>query len=119
MEDFEDEQRFAECGSFSLAGETDNYRLSISSCSSDAGNSFTYHEGGVFSTKDRDNDDTVISCARKFLGGWWYKRCHASNLNGFYWRGSHTDYASGVNWHAWRGHYYSLKRTEMKLRPLP
>ena len=71
-----------------------------------------------FSTKGRDNDlDTGRFCARRFKGAWWYKRCHHSNLNGLYLRGSHTSYADGVNWRHWRGHDYSLQKTEMKIRP--
>ena len=41
-----------------------------------------------------------------------------SNLNGLYRRGRHSSYADGVNWSRWKGFYYSLKRTEMKVRPV-
>ena len=29
----------------------------------------------------------------------------------------HSHYANGVNWRTWKGYYYSLKTTEMKIRP--
>ena len=71
-----------------------------------------------FTTRDRDNDhDTKRNCAIAFKGAWWYSACHASNLNGLYLRGNHSSYADGVNWKGWKGYHYSLKRTEMKIRP--
>ena len=70
-----------------------------------------------FSTKDQDNDHMSYSCAEKFKGAWWYKNCHESNLNGQYLGGQHTTFADGINWKAFRGGKYSLKRSEMKLRP--
>ena len=72
-----------------------------------------------FSTKDQDNDNQGgRNCAITFKGAWWYERCHHSNLNGLYHRGNHSSYANGVNWKDWKGYYYSLKRTEMKIRPV-
>ncbi|MBN3310184.1 MFAP4 protein, partial [Amia calva] len=29
-----------------------------------------------------------------------------------------TSYANGVSWYHWKGHYYSLKTSEMKIRPV-
>ena len=87
--------------------------------SGDAGDSLEYHNGIKFSTKDRDNDlEPGGSCAQHCKGAWWYNGCHYSNLNGLYLRGSHTSIGDGVNWYHWRGDYYSLQKTEMKIRPL-
>ena len=74
-----------------------------------------------FTTKDEDNDEADkspggINCAQDYEGAWWYAKCHVSNLNGRYLKGAHTSAAQGVIWLAFRGHYYSLKRTEMKVK---
>ena len=75
------------------------------------GDSLTYHLGRKFGTRD------THACAVGHKGAWWYHGCHHSNLNGLYLRGNHTSYADGVNWLRWKGFHYSLKFTEMKLRP--
>ena len=69
-----------------------------------------------FSTNDQENDLDSSHCSQHFKGAWWYESCHHSNLNGLYLNGSHVSYADGVNWYSFRGYYYSLKRTEMKVR---
>ena len=82
-----------------------------------SGDDLFYHNGIAFSTTDKDNDRASNkSCAVDFNGSWWYKGCHVSNLNGLYLKEIHTSYANGVNWKSFRGHYYSLKTTEMKIR---
>ena len=90
-------------------------RLVFSGNSSD---SLADHRGMPFTTKDQDNDNVKDNCANTFKGAWWYKGCHKSNLNGLYLRGQHSSFANGVNWFHWKGHNYSLKRTEMKIRPV-
>ena len=70
-----------------------------------------------FSTKDNNNDVYHDSCAQQFKGGWWYESCHRANLNGLYHGGPHDSYADGVCWEPFRGLRYSLKRTEIKLKP--
>lgn len=85
-----------------------------------AGDSLDYHNGQQFSTKDADNDNYVgTHCSQIYGGGWWYKNCHYSNLNGIYLhqydtRGSYKE----IIWYHWRGWVYSLKATEMKLVPV-
>ena len=76
----------------------------------------------LFSTKDVDNDLYVhVNCPVLLKGAWWYHSCSWANLNGLYRRGSYnTSYLPhGVKWVTFRGQYYSLKRTEMKLKPKP
>ena len=71
-----------------------------------------------FSTHDRDNDIYDANCAEQFKGAWWYEKCHDSNLNGQYLAGAHdsTHHADGVNWKDFKGHKYSLKVSEMKIK---
>lgn len=49
-----------------------------------------------------------------------FSRCHAANLNGkYYRRGAYTaKLDNGVVWGTWRGLWYSLRHTAMKVRPL-
>nr|XP_046186898.1 fibrinogen-like protein 1 [Oncorhynchus gorbuscha] len=67
-------------------------------------------------------------------GGWWSSglplsvgcssapetRCHAANLNGKFYRGGVYKglYDNGVVWGTWRGLWYSLRHTTIKIRPL-
>jgi len=82
------------------------------------GDTLNYNRGQKFSTRDQDNDaNTGVACAVKHKSAWWYGSCHASNLNGLYMRGNHTQRDYGVEWHDWTDHYYSLRFTEMKIRP--
>ena len=84
-----------------------------------AGNSLKWHHNMPFSTKDQDNDQNPHrSCAIAFEGAWWYNKCHTSNLNGRYLKGYHSSLANGVNWLHWKGHRYSVKRAEMKIKPV-
>jgi len=79
--------------------------------------------GRPFSTYDKDYSITPngYSCAAVYGGAWWYgysPSCHQSNLNGHYYGGPHTSFGDGVEWSTWTGYQYSLKTTEMKIRPV-
>ena len=80
-----------------------------------AGDSLSYHRGFAFTTKDRDNDGNSGNCANHAKGAWWYNNCHWSNLNGLYLNGKITN--QGMVWHHWKNSHFSLKRSEMKIRP--
>ena len=82
------------------------------------GDSLTFHEGMMFSTKDRDNDIWAgRSSARRWHGAWWYKRDNKCNLNGLYVDDTNKRPGVGVTWNAWKGAKYSLMNTEMKIKP--
>lgn len=118
LEDFDGNVTYAEYTTFKVADEADKYRLLIGGYSGTAGDSMIYQSNMQFSTKDQDNDlgQHVSNCAQQYKGAWWYKDCHHSNLNGLYLTGPHASFADGVNWNTFRGLYYSLKRTEIKLK---
>lgn len=107
------ESRFAMYSTFTVATETLGFRLSITDYKGTAGDSLAYHNGMMFSTKDRDNDLYSASCALTCHGCWWYKDCHESNLNGLF---GETSYGIGVNWKRWLGYNVSMKKTEMKIK---
>ncbi|XP_020604814.1 ryncolin-2-like [Orbicella faveolata] len=119
LEDTEGNTAFAEYDMFAVTSERAKYQLSLGAYSNSgtAGDSFTYHRGAPFSTKDQDNDEDDRHCAATFKGGWWYQTCRRANLNGLYHPGQHASHADGINWRDWKGDYYSAKRSEMKIRP--
>lgn len=117
LNDFEGEWRHAHYRFFYVHDRVSSFLMEVNGYSGDAGDSFTYHHGHYFSTKDRDLDDSTQDCAEEYSGAWWYGNCHRSNLNGLYLSGRHESYADGVEWAAWHGMNYSLKLTEMKIRP--
>ena len=112
---------WAEYSSFSLAGFTENYRLSLSGyniSTSTVGDAMltNYNLNNMyFSTRDRDNDRYYRggSCAVKFHGGWWYNSCSMSNLNGRW--GSRAP--GGLMWDGINvKHRLYATYTEMKVR---
>ncbi|XP_076111710.1 ficolin-1-like [Mytilus galloprovincialis] len=116
MQDFSNQNRYAMYDNFKVGDEESKYKLTLSSYSGNAVDSFTNHGGSKFTTKDQDNDVNSGNCAETYKGAWWYANCHASNLNGLYLFGKHSTHANGVNWYKFKGHYYSLKTTAMMIR---
>ncbi|XP_073319769.1 tenascin-like [Pagrus major] len=107
-----DESVFAKYSTFEVAKR--NYRLSVGGYSGTAGDSLSYHNNRVFSTRDRDPAPFITRCAMSYRGGWWYKNCHEANLNGLY--GIDVKH-QGVIWTSWKGKEHSIPFTEMKIRP--
>uniref|UniRef100_A0A8C8VFV2 Fibrinogen C-terminal domain-containing protein n=1 Tax=Pelusios castaneus TaxID=367368 RepID=A0A8C8VFV2_9SAUR len=117
--DFDHKSQFAKYATFKIAGETEKYMLFLGAfVNGTAGDSLSEHSGMMFSTQDRDNDLSLNNCAVNFKGAWWYKDCLWSNLNGLYLTGTHETYADGVIWSSGKGHKYSYKMAEMKMRPV-
>ena len=87
---------YAEYSTFRVLSEADNYTLQVTGFSGNAsGDAFGYgHNGGKFSTFDRDNDRVSSgNCAVWGGGGFWWRSCGwcgvnaARSTDGFYWAG--------------------------------
>ena len=129
LEDFQNKSHIALYHKFKVQ-PSPLYKLSVSGYDTDASSlkdSLSGQNGYAFTTKDRDNDVYGENCAIRFLGAWWYAKCHASNLNGYnYNRGdlpheSPKYYAKGIIWRneenvAEQDHYFSWPKAEMKIR---
>ncbi|KAM4586113.1 fibrinogen-like protein 1 [Fundulus diaphanus] len=131
LEDFDGHQRYAEYKNFQVANEKDHYRLTFGAYVGTAGDALTgsyqvpeskwaSHQGMKFSTYDQDNDNYRGNCAQEDKGGWWFNKCHSANLNGMYYPNGHYSASTddGMVWYPWRGWWYSLKTSTMKLRPV-
>ncbi|XP_035522759.1 fibrinogen-like protein 1 [Morone saxatilis] len=130
--DWDGQRNYAFYENFRVTNEADKYRLQYELYSGKAGDALTGGGGMVehwstclsgmqFSTRDQDNDRYLQgSCAQENKAGWWFNRCHAANLNGkFYRTGKYKgQYDDGVVWGTWKGLWYSLRHTTMKVRPL-
>ncbi|XP_071314340.1 fibrinogen-like protein 1 isoform X2 [Trachinotus anak] len=130
LEDFNGNQRYAEYKNFIVADEKDQYQLTFGAYVGTAGDALSgshqvgvsewaSHQGMKFSTYDRDNDNYQENCAQEDKGGWWFNKCHSAHLNGMYYPSGHYSAATddGIVWYTWRGWWYSLKTSIMKLRP--
>ncbi|XP_035229138.1 techylectin-5A-like [Stegodyphus dumicola] len=118
LTDWEGNTTYAIYDEFWIDNEYHNYTAHVMGYRGTSGDSFSYVNGVPFSTKDKDNDILEGSCAVTYKGGWWYRKCHASNLNGFYLKGPHESPSNGIEWKEFRGLYYSLKDTVMKIRSI-
>lgn len=131
MDNFEGNTRFAKYSLFQILDATTDYQLVIGGYSGDAGDSLATSNGKPFVARQRNSDSVRMS-------GWWRdtslsdgqlllsKSQHFANLNAlaYYYRTenytgverSERFFPDGVFWSSWRGLFYSLRFTEMKLR---
>ena len=110
--------RYAEYSILEILSESERYKLKVCSVSGDAGDSLSYHNGRLFSTKDHDQDPSAGNCAVDFTGAWWYNMCHHSNLNGLYPVDGRVDEIY-MSWLSLANSYGGIICSEMKLRYLP
>ncbi|XP_063411826.1 fibrinogen C domain-containing protein 1-like [Mytilus trossulus] len=115
MEDLDGDQRYARYQTFFVGDIQSKFTLQVGDYLGDGGDSFatSNHNSQPFSTLDRDSSS---ACPKIYKGGWWYKNCHNSNLNGLYLNGTHKTRGIGIEWYTWKGHNYSLKKTQMMIR---
>lgn len=118
MEDFDGEVAIARYSSFAVGGEAESYSLvKLGTFNGTVNDSLSYHRGSRFSTYDRDNDDHPTHCAENYIGAWWYRACHHSNLNSRYVPRGQTGVANKIIvWRAWKGDLHALRKTRMMVR---
>ena len=99
---------------FKVAGPEDNYRLTIGEGKGpDSFDAMAYHNNQQFSTYDRDNDAwSGYKCTKYYKGGWWYRGCTMSNLNGPH---DGDQVASKISWND--GKFIYFPDVQMKIRP--
>ncbi|XP_064031092.1 angiopoietin-related protein 4 [Pogoniulus pusillus] len=107
---------------FSLGGESTAYTLSLlGPLSGELENCIGDFRQLPFSTRDRDHDlKADTNCAKHLSGGWWFSTCGHANLNGKYFRSiprQRHERKQGIFWKTWKGRYYPLKSTTMKIQP--
>ncbi|XP_063214495.1 angiopoietin-related protein 4 isoform X2 [Chroicocephalus ridibundus] len=107
---------------FSLGGESTAYTLNLlGPLSGELENAIGDFRQLPFSTRDRDHDlKADTNCAKHLSGGWWFSTCGHANLNGRYFRSiprQRHERKQGIFWKTWKGRYYPLKSTTMKIQP--
>merc|ERR1712168_674954 len=98
MEDHEGNTAYAQYSNFMVAGSDDNYTLTISGYTGDAGDAMTYSIGKQFSTRDRDNDGSSSKHCGQEYGAMWAGNCMNANINGVY----GTNASNGNWWWQWK-----------------
>ncbi|XP_025078920.1 ficolin-2-like [Pomacea canaliculata] len=115
LEAFNGTRAFAAYSGFRIGDNGSNYTLYFDAfLGGNAGDSLTDHKGHEFSTQNHGNE----LCANDWHGAWWYINCFTSNLNGIYTPNSTAPPGDGIIWSSFTGVDVSLKRTEMKMRPM-
>ena len=80
------------------------------------GDSFGAHDGMMFITKYRDNDQDPGNCAVNAGGsGWWFNACQTALLTGVY--GEHISWEKGIYWEKPWGRNKLVKYATMMIRP--
>ena len=118
LEDWDGDRRIANYDYFHVANESEQFRLTLGEFSGDAYNGMITDSGNMFSTRDRDNDLTYdLNQAEENRGAWWYTNLSYARLNNPYSHNPRVQPWGGIVWFHWKGYNYSLKYTQMKIRP--
>ncbi|XP_071092386.1 uncharacterized protein [Haliotis cracherodii] len=124
--DWDGNSAYASYNAFSLSNETNSYTIHLGNYTGDAGDPFNFPSSRFaqnnipFSTWDRDNDNHSKNCGLMYGSGFWYNQCWAANPTGKYYnQGFYTaPIHNGVEWWPWKRDRYSLRKVEMKFRPI-
>ena len=119
MADFRGDKKYAYYNFFMVGNAASKYKLQVAGYNGTAGDSIisSYNINGMaFSTYDRDNDLSSGNCALNNKGGWWYRACTYSHLNGLYYHDTAPTTWLAVLWYTFIGSSRSLKFAEIKIK---
>jgi len=86
-------------GVFSVDDASTNYILTVSGFTGNCGDSLVEHNGQMFSTRDRDNDNwSTGHCAGYNRGGFWYFACQYAHPTGIYYAEADPSNFDGLRW---------------------
>ena len=116
IQNYDGTREFAHYKTFTVHGATTLYKMNVDAFGYDGtiDELFSFHDGMMFSTFDRDNDiHKTLHCVKHYNGGgWWYKNCiRLGNLNNII--GVKT--LDGLNYHDNKNYVY-IKAVEIKVR---
>ncbi|XP_049530601.1 microfibril-associated glycoprotein 4-like isoform X2 [Anopheles darlingi] len=118
MIDFDGQYKYARYDAFVIGSESEGYNLKVlGGYTGTAGDSLQQHAGMKFTTKDSKNDKSNHNCARRWTGGWWFRDCYRSHLNGPYLH-SNRDDISKMEWYDFHDEWNGLSYARMMIRPL-
>ncbi|GBO22096.1 Techylectin-5A, partial [Araneus ventricosus] len=118
MTDINGTSASAEYKVFWIENEENKYKLHISKCSGNAGDSLSTHSGAQFYTVDHPNQPKESKPEWIRSGGWWLNHIMTTSLNGL--NILSTDKVQsmeGITWLTFGGFQNSLASTEIKVRP--
>uniref|UniRef100_A0A6B0V6K7 Putative ixoderin b5 n=1 Tax=Ixodes ricinus TaxID=34613 RepID=A0A6B0V6K7_IXORI len=108
---------------FHVGGKQKEYKLTIGEYDGLPGyNALSYHNGEKFTAKSWEEVRDGDSCSGRLSGGWWFKGCSGSNLNGLHSTQSPSNpsiRAFGITWHIKdkdESYRYTYHKVEMKIR---
>ncbi|KFB41107.1 AGAP011225-PA-like protein [Anopheles sinensis] len=118
IKDFYGNYGYAKYDGFELDSESEEYELKkLGTYSGTAGDSMKLHKYQKFSTFDRDNDAHAdSSCAKKYRGAWWYRKCYDANLNGRY--QNTTGDGSAIVWYHFKNDFRGLSFLRIMIRDI-
>lgn len=135
--------KFAQYDLFGISDEANGYALKLlGQYHGDAGDSLSYHAGMKFSTYEWveiwNHDEILLiqklnfsvdndlwesgNCAKSHFGGWWYKSCDESNLNGKYFSDPEKVTVDNqyevIRWQGFKDEPHALPIVRMMIRPI-
>uniref|UniRef100_A0A0K8R6R0 Putative ficolin/ixoderin n=1 Tax=Ixodes ricinus TaxID=34613 RepID=A0A0K8R6R0_IXORI len=103
---------------FRVGSKEEKYKLTIDEYKGlEDYDALSYHNETEFTIKKFNTPNPGDSCSLRLSGGWWFKKCSKSNLNGL--KYSSNIWALGITWHIKdkdESYNYTYNKVVMKIR---